>query len=336
VVVGSLSGLSLLSLLLVAQAAPGAEETPAEPSYRATPEYPTACKPAPGVDIEPQKVVVLFDVNARGDTERVRVTDATDACFEPTAVAAVRMWKYSPRRVDGHAESQEDLETTLTFLLTEETQLTDYDARPLHRVAPAYPANCMEMARDSERVLVEFDVTPEGRPENVQILDSTYICLNKATKTAVEQWEYKPKIDEGQPVMRRGVQTVIVFSKGNNPTSKLNMRKNFFRDVKEIENLLQEDKITAAQALERLSALEGAFGDTFSMGELNAFHQVRAVAYARAGELAKALDDFQIAKTTTGNKDSIDAIDEVIARLETALAAQDRQAAASDLQQEPR
>jgi len=88
----------------------------------------------------------------------------------------------------------------------------DRDAQPLVRIPPQYPQRCMDRARNTETVVLEFDVTPEGSVVNPEVLESTNSCFNRAAIRAVQRWRYNPKIvnDVAQP--RFGVRTAIDFA----------------------------------------------------------------------------------------------------------------------------
>ena len=88
----------------------------------------------------------------------------------------------------------------------------DRDAQPLVRIPPQYPERCMSRASSSESVLVQFDVTPDGQTTNIQTVESSNSCLNRAAERSVERWKYQPKIVDNTPEWRRGVQTVITFN----------------------------------------------------------------------------------------------------------------------------
>ena len=87
----------------------------------------------------------------------------------------------------------------------------DRDAQPLVRIPPQYPERCMTRAKPSESVLVQFDVTPDGQTTNIQTVESSNSCLNRAAERSVERWKYQPKIVDNQAEWRRGVQTVVTF-----------------------------------------------------------------------------------------------------------------------------
>ncbi len=88
----------------------------------------------------------------------------------------------------------------------------DRDAQPLVRIPPQYPERCMTRAKDTESVLVQFDVTPDGQTTNISTVESSNSCLNRAAERSVERWKYQPKIVDNTPQWRRGVQTTITFN----------------------------------------------------------------------------------------------------------------------------
>lgn len=88
----------------------------------------------------------------------------------------------------------------------------DRDAQPLVRIPPQYPQRCMDRARDTETVVLEFDVTPEGSVVNPEVLDSTNSCFNRAAIRAVQRWRYNPKVVDDVAQPRFGVRTAIDFT----------------------------------------------------------------------------------------------------------------------------
>ena len=87
----------------------------------------------------------------------------------------------------------------------------DRDAQPLVRIPPQYPERCMSRASETETVVVQFDVTPEGQTTNIDVIDTSNSCLNRAAIRSVERWKYQPKIEENEAQWRRGVQTAVTF-----------------------------------------------------------------------------------------------------------------------------
>lgn len=89
----------------------------------------------------------------------------------------------------------------------------DRDAQPLVRIPPQYPERCQSRATEAgENVVVQFDVTPDGQTTNIQTIDSTNSCFNRAAERAVQRWKYQPKIVDNQAQWRRGVVTQFTFT----------------------------------------------------------------------------------------------------------------------------
>ena len=60
---------------------------------------------------------------------------------------------------------------------------------------------------------VQFSVTASGEVFDVSVVGaSPEGVFEKATVAAVKRWRYDPKIVEGVPVERTGLQTVLRFS----------------------------------------------------------------------------------------------------------------------------
>jgi periplasmic protein TonB len=59
--------------------------------------------------------------------------------------------------------------------------------------------------------LVEFTVTAEGRVEDVEVIESTSSVFTRAALSAVRQWRYWPRRENGIDVPRTGVQTQLDF-----------------------------------------------------------------------------------------------------------------------------
>lgn len=87
----------------------------------------------------------------------------------------------------------------------------DRDAQPLVRIPPQYPPQCMDHARDVETVVVELNVTPEGTVINVNVVNSTNRCFDRAAIRAVERWRYAPRIVDNVAQPRFGVRTAVDF-----------------------------------------------------------------------------------------------------------------------------
>lgn len=85
------------------------------------------------------------------------------------------------------------------------------DARPLRRREPIYPVDAARAGAEG-LALVSFDITPEGRTENIEVLYSIPFSLfGEASVEAIESWSYEPATEDGIPVRREGVTTDFRF-----------------------------------------------------------------------------------------------------------------------------
>lgn len=92
--------------------------------------------------------------------------------------------------------------------------VSDRDAQPLVRIEPQYPPRAAERGLEGT-CAVRFDVTPDGTPTNVTILNCSSSMFERASIRAVERWRYQPKVENGVPVARRGVETQFNFQLAN-------------------------------------------------------------------------------------------------------------------------
>jgi protein TonB len=82
---------------------------------------------------------------------------------------------------------------------------SDADVIPLVRVLPQYPPRAS--ARGIEGwVIVEFTITAAGTVKDPIVIDADPPGIfNRAMLRAIRKWKYKPKIEEGVAVERKGV-----------------------------------------------------------------------------------------------------------------------------------
>jgi len=88
--------------------------------------------------------------------------------------------------------------------------VSDRDAQPLVRIEPQYPMRAAERGVEGS-CWVRFDVTPDGTPTNIDIFRCDSSLFERASIRAVERWRYNPKVEDGVPVARRGVETRFDF-----------------------------------------------------------------------------------------------------------------------------
>lgn len=334
--------LAAFSTLLLLAASP-AEDQPAAPKYRPAIAYPTGCV-TPGEQMRKEQVTLAYTVDKGGRTRSIRVRETTNACFNDAAVAAARGWTFEPRRVSGKAVAQEDLETTIYFVLNdggEETavNLDDFDARPIKRIPPRYPSACMGSANPREIVMVEFDVNAEGATENSRVVDSTNACLEKEAMRAVRGWRYQARTVAGEPVARPGVQTAITFELSGDGVGlqRDSVRPEVLLALRRVSNKMEkiESEAGALELLSELDEIEAEYGEDFNRMETALFHQLRGGVRIGLKDYRGALDDLRISVTLGGAPKNREALSATIRQLEAFVAAEDARAAASPSETAP-
>ena len=89
--------------------------------------------------------------------------------------------------------------------------IADRDAAPLLRFMAPYPRECMTVAEDKETVTVRFNITAEGEVDDILIRDVSHGCFALAVHDSMRKWIYAPKIVDGKPAPREGVENSIMF-----------------------------------------------------------------------------------------------------------------------------
>ena len=308
---------ALLLAYFLATFAASAEETPAEPKSKDAPDYPVSCYPDDVATLIDHTVDIGFDIDREGLTENVAALHLSDPCFEEVAIAAVRSWVYEPRRVDGRSAPQAGMQATFKFSYNGQTSVDEFDAQPIERVGPKYPGGCARTASDRETIKVQFDVSKQGKTQNVEIIERSNPCFKYAVHRAVEQWEYRPRFVNGEPTIREGVVATLVFSLRHGRLQKqYRVRRKVASELSRARNLMQKDKID--EALSRLDAYNEKAGDDMTPAELGHFHRLRGAARLAKNDLQGALDDFRIAYRLGGAPQG-SGIGRKIYELETAL-----------------
>jgi protein TonB len=87
----------------------------------------------------------------------------------------------------------------------------DTEATPVLRVPPVYPARAQERGIEGW-VVVEFTISPTGAVKDPIVLESEPSSIfNRAALRSIRKWKYKPKVVDGNPVERPGIQQKITF-----------------------------------------------------------------------------------------------------------------------------
>jgi protein TonB len=86
--------------------------------------------------------------------------------------------------------------------------IIDRDPQPLVRIPPQMPPR----AERSGHCQMQFNVSPEGAPYDVVATSCSQSIFARPSVKAVQRWKYAPKIQDGIPVGRTGLETRISFN----------------------------------------------------------------------------------------------------------------------------
>ena len=87
----------------------------------------------------------------------------------------------------------------------------DGDALAIVRVLPRYPSRALSRGIEGW-VLLEFAIDPLGRAMDLKVIEAEPKgTFDRAAKTAIGKWKYRPMIENGKPATRYGVRQLISF-----------------------------------------------------------------------------------------------------------------------------
>ncbi|MGH7897794.1 MAG: energy transducer TonB [Candidatus Binatia bacterium] len=88
---------------------------------------------------------------------------------------------------------------------------SDRDVMPLVQIHPDYPPRAQSRGIEGW-VVVQFTITPAGTVRDATVVEAQPKGMfDDAAIKAVSRWKYNPKVEEGVPVERRGVQVKLTF-----------------------------------------------------------------------------------------------------------------------------
>ena len=82
------------------------------------------------------------------------------------------------------------------------------------QVPPAVSEALEDSARAVHRtasVVLEFTIAADGTTKDIVVVESSDSAFDGVAIESLAKWRYKPRIENGQPVERRGVKTKITF-----------------------------------------------------------------------------------------------------------------------------
>jgi bla regulator protein blaR1 len=82
------------------------------------------------------------------------------------------------------------------------------DVMPLVRINPDYPSEALAAKREGV-VILEFTVGLNGTTKDIVVVESSSPEFEAPAVAAMMKWRYSPLVENGQPVERRGMRTVL-------------------------------------------------------------------------------------------------------------------------------
>ena len=87
----------------------------------------------------------------------------------------------------------------------------DTDVVPLVRVNPQYPARAMQRGIEGW-VHLAFTITEAGTTKDIEVIEAEPVnVFEDAAVAAVRKYKYKPKVENGKPIERPGVEVMLAF-----------------------------------------------------------------------------------------------------------------------------
>lgn len=144
----------------------------------------------------------------------MEATDGLDPEVYPLVGTTLGRWIYmrSALRAQGKLEEAEMQGVCKCWPYDKER---NEDVLPIKRVPPVMPS----FAQQSGYVVVEFDLTDDGKPTNKRVIAAWPDYFEKPALQSVKRWEYSPRTSEQTDEDRTDIVTTITFrladSKGN-------------------------------------------------------------------------------------------------------------------------
>lgn len=81
---------------------------------------------------------------------------------------------------------------------------------PIVHVPAQYPLRALQRG-DSGTVTLRFTIDVDGATKDIEVVESTSKQFEQPAITALRKWRFAPQIENGNPIEKRGIQTVIRF-----------------------------------------------------------------------------------------------------------------------------
>lgn len=174
-------------------------------------------------ELEAKRFAILLQMRDFSGAEAA-LADHAEAAFPDAPYIVAAQTAVAKSKSDEPAVAE--LRAIATTFLGSEVRWREEntDAKPLLRVSPTGFERCLRtlatasrLNKDGPRVVtvaMQFDVSVEGEPIEIEVVSSDDRCFNRYSVEAVEAWKYAPKLIDGVAQRRQGVRTNIKFSIG--------------------------------------------------------------------------------------------------------------------------
>ncbi len=165
------------------------------------------------------QVILRVEITKSGDAENIQLVSG-HPMLAPSAIEAVKQWKYRPYLVNGEPVDVET-EVTVNYTITDSSPDNAPTAQGgvppkiafpqrirvsqgvehgllVSKVQPQYPAEAKDQHIQGE-VLLRVTIDKEGNVANIEVVSGPETLVPPSIE-AVKQWKYRPYLLNGTPV----------------------------------------------------------------------------------------------------------------------------------------
>jgi TonB family protein len=162
-------------------------------------------------------VVLYLEVSAAGEVEAAHVIQSLGLGLDEKAVEAVKQWRFRPGTQDGIPVRAEQ-SAEVSFLLQPATSWRirrcwykpveprfSVPKRQSEPVLYEYTSPSREACLSNAGVVVVgFNITRKGEPENVEVVEQHGESVSEAALTAISSWRFQPATRNRKPIAGSG------------------------------------------------------------------------------------------------------------------------------------
>ncbi len=96
----------------------------------------------------------------------------------------------------------------------------DLAFQPRNPLVLDYPKKCALGASFTETIVLTFDVSTSGKPENIRIKESSNSCFNKGATKAVGKWGFWMQAPSDGVIKHHDISIRLEFDRLNTPAKR--------------------------------------------------------------------------------------------------------------------